>query len=132
MIVYVDDVLLTSNDNEEIQRLKKHLASKFEIKDLGNLKYFLGIKVARSRHCSSSNGNMFMLKETGMLGCKIADNPIEPNKKFKESDGSSLVDKGRYQQLVGRLIYLSYTRLDIAYAVSLSIHPRNLIWKQFT
>jgi hypothetical protein len=118
LIVHVDEIMLTGNDNEEIQRLKKHLASKFEIKDLGNLKYFLGIKVARSRHCSSSNGNMFMLKETGMLGCKIADNPIEPNKKFKESDGSSLVDKGRYQRLLGRLIYLSHTHPDIAYAVS--------------
>jgi hypothetical protein len=53
-----------------------------------------------------------------MLGCKAADNPVEQNKKLEESDESSLVDKGRYQRLVGRLIYLSHTRPDIAYAVS--------------
>jgi hypothetical protein len=50
LIVYVDDIVLTVNDNEKIRRLEKHLASEFEINDLGNLKSFLGIEVARSRH----------------------------------------------------------------------------------
>lgn len=67
-----------------------------------------------------------------MLDCKDVDNLVEQNKKLEESCESPLVDKGRYRQLVGRLIYLLYTRLDIAYVVSLSIHPGNLIWKQFT
>ncbi len=49
LIVYVDDIILTGNDTEEIQKLRKYLANGFEIKDLGSLKYFLGIVVARSR-----------------------------------------------------------------------------------
>jgi hypothetical protein len=53
-----------------------------------------------------------------MLGCKATDNPIEVNVKLGEDSESPLVDKGRYQRLVGRLIYLSHTRSDIAYAVS--------------
>ena len=49
LIVYVDDIILTDDFDEELQILKQHLARKFEIKELGNLKYFLGIEVARSR-----------------------------------------------------------------------------------
>ena len=48
LIVYVDDIVLTGDDLEEMGRLKKYLAKEFEIKDLGNLKYFLGIEVARN------------------------------------------------------------------------------------
>ena len=46
LIVYVDDIILTRSDEGEMLRLKKALAQSFEIKDLGNLRYFLGIEVA--------------------------------------------------------------------------------------
>ena len=49
LIVYVDDIVLTGDDAEEMQVLKEYLAKEFEIKDLGCLKYFLGIEVARSK-----------------------------------------------------------------------------------
>ena len=99
LIVYVDDMVLTGNDEEEIQRLKQSLAQEFEIKDLGNLKYFLGIEVARSRHgifLSQRKYILDLLKETGMLGCKAIDNPIEQNVKLGEDHNSPLVEKGRY------------------------------------
>nr|GFA51950.1 putative ribonuclease H-like domain-containing protein [Tanacetum cinerariifolium] len=48
LIIYVDDMVITGNDEEEIKRLKEGLFTEFEIKDLGNLKYFLGIEVLRS------------------------------------------------------------------------------------
>lgn len=47
-VVYVDDIVITGDDREKMTRLKKLLAQGFEIKYLGNLQYFLGIKVARS------------------------------------------------------------------------------------
>lgn len=60
-----------------------------------------------------------LLKETGMLGCKADDTPIEPNMKLEPAPPKDIVKRERYQQLVGRLIYLSHTRPDIAFAVSL-------------
>ncbi|KAL6325478.1 hypothetical protein AAG906_023323 [Vitis piasezkii] len=84
------------DDSEEIARLQEQLASEFEMKNLGGLKYFLGIEVARSK------------RET----------PIIPNHKLGEYPNQVPTDKGRYQRLVGKLIYLSHTRPDIAYAVS--------------
>ena len=41
LIVYVDDIIMTGDHEEELYQLKKFLAKEFEIKDLGNLKYFL-------------------------------------------------------------------------------------------
>ncbi|XP_027151936.1 uncharacterized protein LOC113751990, partial [Coffea eugenioides] len=105
----------------ERETLKKCLAKEFEIKELGRLKYFLGIEVAYSSKgifVSQQKYVLDLLKETGNLGCKAASTPIEPNLRLNEEKDDSTVDKGRYQRLVGKLIYLSHTRPDIAFAVS--------------
>ena len=59
-----------------------------------------------------------LLKEIGKPGCKPIDTPIESNHKLSEVPKDPAVDKGSYQRLVRKLIYLSYTRPDIAYDVS--------------
>lgn len=48
LIVHVDDIIVTGHDPLKVENLKKYLASEYEIKDLGKLRYFLGIEVARS------------------------------------------------------------------------------------
>ncbi|RVW83047.1 Retrovirus-related Pol polyprotein from transposon RE1 [Vitis vinifera] len=121
LIVYVDDIILSGNDMEELRKLKKYLSEEFEVKDLGNLKYFLGMEVARSRKgivVSQRKYILDLLKETGMLGCKPIDTPMDSQKKLGIEKESTPVDRGRYQRLVGRLIYLSHTRPDIGFAVS--------------
>ena len=60
-----------------------------------------------------------LLKETGMSGCRLVDTPIDPNKKLGDDKEGDMVNKTRYQKLVGKLIYLSLTRPDIAFAMSL-------------
>jgi len=100
LIVYVDDIVLTGNDDGEIQNLKHRLANEFEIKDLGSLKYFLGIEVTRSKHgifISQRKYILNLLKETGMFECKATGNSVEVNVKLGEGSESPLVDKGRYQ-----------------------------------
>ncbi|KAK5836567.1 hypothetical protein PVK06_012359 [Gossypium arboreum] len=121
IIVYVDDIILTGDDVDEIRSLKEHLALEFEMKDLGPLKYFLGMEIARSKKglvVSQRKYVIDLLKEVGMSGCRPVDTPIDPNVKFRNKEGR-LVDKGQYQRLVGKLICLSHTRPDIAFAVSL-------------
>jgi Reverse transcriptase (RNA-dependent DNA polymerase) len=53
LVVYVDDIVLTGNDFVELKRLKASLAKKFEMKDWGELRYFLGIEVAQSKKRNS-------------------------------------------------------------------------------
>src|SRR6185312_15741262 len=119
--VYVDDIIITGNDSLEIVRLKENLNKEFEVKDLGQLRYFLGIEIARSPRgiiLSQRKYVLDLLNETGMLGCRPASSPIEQNHKICAQNGDP-VDKERYQRLVGRLIYLCHTRPDITYAVSI-------------
>ncbi|RVX04977.1 Retrovirus-related Pol polyprotein from transposon TNT 1-94 [Vitis vinifera] len=102
----------TSNFNKE-----------FEIKDLGNLKYFLGMEIARSKKGIAVSQRKYvldLLNETGMLGCKPTETPMDTTVKLEESDGSAPVDKRRYQRLMGKLIYLSHTRPDIGFSVSVA------------
>ncbi|RVW36998.1 Retrovirus-related Pol polyprotein from transposon TNT 1-94 [Vitis vinifera] len=100
LIVYVDDIILSGNDMEELQNLKKYLSEEFEVKDLGNLKYFLGMEVARSRKgivVSQRKYILDLLKETGMLGCKPIDTPMDSQKKLGIEKESTPIDRGRYQ-----------------------------------
>ncbi|KAJ0938845.1 putative RNA-directed DNA polymerase [Helianthus annuus] len=121
LIVYVDDMIITRNDKEEMTKLKESLFREFEMKDLGRLKYFLGIEVLRSKRgifIFQKKYILDMLAETGMIDCKPADTPMMVNHKLQMEEGAKLVEKERYQRLVGKLIYMSHTRPDIAYAVS--------------
>ncbi|GJX16570.1 putative RNA-directed DNA polymerase [Tanacetum coccineum] len=123
LLVYVDDIVITSNCVDEINEFKIYLKSKFNIKDLGSLKYFLGIKVIRTSNnlCLTQRKYCLeLLKEYGLLGCKPASTPMEPNSVllYVPTDSDPLLDNiTGYQQLLGKLIYLTHTRPDISYSV---------------
>ncbi|KAH9650374.1 protein kinase domain-containing protein [Citrus sinensis] len=121
LIVYVDDMVVIGNDEEEKEALQKYLSSEFEMKDLGALKYFLGIQVPRSKggiFLSQRKYALDLLHETGMTVCQPIDTPIEEGLKFCITSDQVPVNKGRYQRLIGRLMYLSHTRPDLPYALS--------------
>ncbi|KAL4562996.1 hypothetical protein LXL04_027027 [Taraxacum kok-saghyz] len=108
------------DDTEEISHLRNNLFTEFEMKDLGRLKYFLGIEVLRSSggiFISQRKYVLDLLAETGMLDCKPNNTPMIVNHKLKTVEGAKLADREKYQRLVGKLIYLVHTRPDIAYAV---------------
>ena len=89
--------MLTGDDLDEMGRLKYYLAKELEIKGLGNLKYFLGIEVARSKDGIFLSQRWYvldLLKETGMLGCKAVDTPMDHTLKLSDNAGGELVEKG--------------------------------------
>ncbi|RVW94727.1 Retrovirus-related Pol polyprotein from transposon RE1 [Vitis vinifera] len=119
LLIYVDDILITGNDVNAIVALKQFLHSHFRIKDLGDLKYFLGIKVSRSKKGISISQRKYtleILKDGGFLGAKPVNFPMEQNTKLSDS-GELLKDPSQYRRLVGRLIYLTITQPDITYSV---------------
>ena len=72
-IIYVDDMVNTGNNAKEIDKLKRQLFQEFEMKDLGKLKYFLGIEVLRSKTGIFINQRKYILNlllEAGMIDCK--------------------------------------------------------------
>ncbi|XP_020246350.1 uncharacterized protein LOC109824225 [Asparagus officinalis] len=144
LLLYVDDMIITRSDSSTITSLKQHLQSQFEMKDLGSLRYFLGIEVA-----SSSCGYILSQQKyiTDILECATLSDPsiattplftpMEINLKLRHDDGHPLSQPTRYRELVGVLVYLSATCPDIAYAVHILsqfvssptfIHYAALIW----
>lgn len=118
LIVYVDDMIITTDDVDEIKSLKENLFKEFEMKDLGDLKYFLGIEVLRSPRGIFLRQKKYILDilaETGLLECK--QTPIMLNHGLRIKEGAELADREWYQRLVEKLIYLSYIKPDIAYVV---------------
>jgi Reverse transcriptase (RNA-dependent DNA polymerase) len=112
--------VITDDNEEEILQLKGKLKKEFEVKELGQLKYFLGIEIARSMKgivLSQLKYALDLLSETEMLGCKVVSTPIEQNYKSCANAGDP-VDKEQYQKLVGLLIYLCHTRPDITHAIN--------------
>ncbi|XP_078160840.1 uncharacterized protein LOC144556253 [Carex rostrata] len=87
VLVYVDDVVIAGDDQASIEWLKRYLSSSFHIKDLGRLKYFLGIEVAHSPEGLFLNQRKYaldILGESGMIGVKPCDFPMEQNHKFSQ------------------------------------------------
>ena len=119
--VYVDDIIITSDDASGITQVKHDLGTSFDVKDLGPLRYFLGIEVARSRQSiplSQRKHSLDLFQDTGMLGCRPASSPMDPNLKLTTELGELLPDPLVYQRLVGYLIYLMNTRPNLTFAVS--------------
>ncbi|CAA6664134.1 unnamed protein product [Spirodela intermedia] len=102
LLIYVDDIIITGNDDKEIQNLSNCLVQEFDVKTLGRLKYFLGIKVAHSSKdmfISQRKYIIDLLARTEKSVCKPANTPIDPNQKL--------------------LFYLTHTQPDISHAVSI-------------
>jgi hypothetical protein len=121
IMVYVDDIVITGDDSGGIAQLKLFLQKKFHTKDLGKLKYFLRIEVARSGNGINLSQRKYvldLLEETGFLVARPVHIPMDPNKKLVKDEGELFGDAGRYRLLVGKLTYLTITRPDIKYAMS--------------
>ncbi|GAU34412.1 hypothetical protein TSUD_217520 [Trifolium subterraneum] len=119
LLVYVDDIILAGTDLSEFARIKAILDSKFKIKDLGDLRYFLGLEVAQSREGINVSRRKYcldLLKDSGLLGAKPATTPLDPAVKLHHDDGKPYQNISQYRRLIGKLLYLTNTRPDIAYA----------------
>jgi len=84
-VVYVDDIVITMDDNVGIIELNTHFHQQFRTKDFNQLKYFLSIEVAHSEqgiYVSQRKYALDMLEETRMLGCKSVDTHVDPNIKL--------------------------------------------------
>ena len=100
LIVYVDDIILPGNDETRPTFMKKKLADDFQIKNLGTLKYSLGMEFARSKSGILINQRKYildMLKETGLLGFKVAKTPIEQNLKIEVATKMRWRKREKYQ-----------------------------------
>ncbi|XP_060969612.1 uncharacterized mitochondrial protein AtMg00810-like [Cannabis sativa] len=102
LLIYVDDVILAGNNLVEMETLKVHLNNKFQLKDLGDLKHYA----------------FQMLEDLGHLGCKPVNTPMEANLKLSQDEEDRLADPKLCRRAIGKLQYLTITRLDISFSVN--------------
>ena len=122
ILVYVDDIILTGNNLETIAYVTKLLDQTFSINDLGIMKFFLGLEVARSSHgihLCQRKYVLDILSDFGMLGSHPTSTHMDYSTRLSASMGTPLSETSAssYRRLIAQLIYLTNTRPDIAHAV---------------
>ncbi|XP_019234868.1 PREDICTED: uncharacterized protein LOC109215290 [Nicotiana attenuata] len=129
ILMYVDDLLITGSNVDLIHEAKDSLHGNFKMKDLGELRYFLGIEVMRSKEGIVLNQRKYALElisKVGLSGCKPASTPMELNHKLTTVDydmhmgiteDAKLGDITTYQKLIGKLLYWTITRPDLCFVV---------------
>lgn len=123
--VYVDDIVLAGKSEDRLKEVKEELAKQFDIKDMGKLHYFLGMKVVQNDQTSEvwigqPAYTKSVLQKFGMENAKPVNTPVDTcTKLVKATEDEDSIDQQLYQSAVGSLLYLSVaTRPDITYAVS--------------
>ncbi len=122
IIFWVDDIIVAASSEQLLNHVKTSLFSKFEMKDLGVLRWFLGIEFSKHDSCITMSQKKYcqkILRKFGMENCKPRKSPCDEGLD-KEPDNSSILDDPRlYREIVGSLIYaMTATRPDISYVVT--------------
>ncbi|KAJ4715914.1 Retrovirus-related Pol polyprotein from transposon TNT 1-94 [Melia azedarach] len=102
VLVYVDDLIITGDNEGEIRQTRRNLSVRFQMKELGELKHFLGLEVERTDEglfLCQQKYTKDLLKKFGMLECKPVLTPIEANSNLCAEEGKDLEDTTMYRRL---------------------------------
>ncbi|GJZ28589.1 retrovirus-related pol polyprotein from transposon TNT 1-94 [Tanacetum coccineum] len=120
--VYVDDLIVAGSNLSLIEEFKTSMKSEFEMSDMGEMHYFLGVEVVQNEMGISICQKKYareILARFNMEDCNGVKNPIVPGCKLVKDDHSGFVNATLYKQMVGCIMYLTATRPDLMFVVSL-------------
>lgn len=121
LLVYVDDIVIAGPDAELVAHTQRMLAANFKLKVIGDLKYFLGLEIAKSPkgiHLCQRKYTLQLVSDTGFTSAKPQPLLMDPGIHLNDHDGEPLEDPSCYRRFIGRLMYLTVSRPDITYAVN--------------
>lgn len=120
--IYVDDLIITGNDSCMLREFKESMQREFEMTDLGEMKYFLGVEILQTHEGIYLNQKKYaaeILERFNLTDCNSVMNPIVPGEKHTIDRDGHKADATLYKQLIGSLLYITATRPDLMYAVCL-------------
>ena len=112
-LVYVDDLIITSNNSQAVDQIIQQLSSTFSVKDLGMLSFFCGVEV-----CPTTDGLVLsqhkfvvdLLQKHHMVDSKPVFMPLPTGTSLTLHDGALPLNATMYRQVVGGLQHLQITR----------------------
>ncbi|XP_031277700.1 uncharacterized protein LOC116136136 [Pistacia vera] len=120
--LYVDDLLIMGSSSIQLEKFKMAMHNEFEMTDLGEMSYFLGMEIHQSQHGIFVSQKKFaneILHKFDMDRCKPVDTLLVANLKLSKDDGAVKIDEKMYRSLIGCLLYLTATRPDLMLATSI-------------
>eukprot|EP00253_Pinus_taeda_P029907 PITA_29907 len=122
VVLYVDDVIFSGNHDYLIENFKLIMKEEFEMNDMGLLRYFLGIEIDQNKNgifISQARYVNEVLGRFNMQECKATITPTVMGLKLNKEDSNKDFDPSLYKSIIGSLMYLTATRPDIMFAISL-------------
>uniref|UniRef100_A0A2N9H210 Uncharacterized protein n=1 Tax=Fagus sylvatica TaxID=28930 RepID=A0A2N9H210_FAGSY len=121
LLLYVDDIIITGNNSSAVSNIISQLSTAFELKDLGPLRYFLGLQIDYKKGGFFVHQRKYLtdlLHKFTLTDCKAASTPIATTPLLTSTSTELLSDPTPYRSLVGALQYATFTRPDITFAVN--------------
>ncbi|XP_057744806.1 uncharacterized mitochondrial protein AtMg00810-like [Arachis stenosperma] len=120
--VYVDNILVTSNNKNEITALMQKLHGMFALKSIGTFNYFLEIEATKLKsgayHLSQTKYIKYVLHKSSMIDAKSVPTPVITSKKFSKHGAEYYSDPTHYLSIVRALQYYTFTRPEIAFSIN--------------
>lgn len=116
ILIYVDDIIITSKSRDVVQQVLRHLHIDFAVKELGDLSYFLGVEVLRSEEGMYLTQRKYiadLLHRTRMTEAKPCVSPMSTTCHLSATEGTKFSDPTLHRHVVGSLQYLVFTRPDL-------------------
>ena len=120
--VYVDDLIYTGDDVAMMKEFKTSMQKEFVMSDFGKMRYFLGLEVSQTAHgihISQAKYALEVLKRFDLENCNSVWNPMVPGNKLDMDEGGDRVDETHYKKIIGSIMYITTTRSDLQFSVSL-------------
>ena len=122
MQIYVDDIIFGSTNELLCKEFQKCMQLEFEMSSMGELNFFLGLQIKQMRDgifiCQAKYAKE-LIKKFGLEGSKVCNTPMATTTKLDKDDQGKCVDIKFYRSMIGSLLYLTASRPDIMFSVSL-------------
>lgn len=120
LCLYVDDILVMGSSLTIVDKFKENMMHKFEMTDLRLLHYFLGLEVKQQLGLILNSQKKYaetLLKKFNMMNSKSQSTPLNANEKLQSEDNLGKADENRFGSIVGSLLYLTHTHLELMFAM---------------
>ena len=120
--LYVDDLIYTGNNKSICEEFKMSMMHEFDMSDLGKMSYFLGMEIIQNSKGIFMCQRKYVrevLARFGMYDSKLVGNPIVPDTRLSKDEKGTKINSTMFKQVVGSLMYLTTTRPNIMFGVSL-------------